>query len=184
MGGDQVNLSRAKRRWKAWLWSAFNDFLVEAQKPARKQFANGMVIGIRSGEWWIGARPNFATDSVEIGLLGLTWIIPEEFWWNKRTKRAPMSDDDDKLTWRERWYALRVWLIWFHPRGFMRRSRKLWNRRVKRRQFCLYDWCFRWTLLSDFACPKHRALADANRSKVKLANDSQPDTYVEILEQP
>lgn len=80
-----MNLSRAKRHWKAWL-VAFQDFLADMQKPARKQFRNGMVVGVRTAEWWIGARRNFATDSVEIGFLGVTWIIPNEFWWNRRNR--------------------------------------------------------------------------------------------------
>lgn len=44
----------------------------------RKRFANGVIIGIRTREWWVGARYNFAMDAWELGLFGLTMIIPVE----------------------------------------------------------------------------------------------------------
>lgn len=50
----------------------------------RKRFSNGLIIGVRRGEWWIGARYSFAMDAWELGLFGLTLIIPMELWWKKR----------------------------------------------------------------------------------------------------
>lgn len=67
-----MNLSRAKRRWKARI-------LIH-------HFANGLTFGVRSGEWWVGVRRDFATDSTWINLFGLVLIIPAEFWWNRRNR--------------------------------------------------------------------------------------------------
>lgn len=44
----------------------------------RRQLPNGMIFGYRHGEWWIGARHNPQCDWWEIGLLGLTLIVPHE----------------------------------------------------------------------------------------------------------
>lgn len=33
------------------------------------------VWGIRSGEWWIGARANFAADATEFNAFGLTLLV-------------------------------------------------------------------------------------------------------------
>lgn len=52
----------------------------------RKRFSNGLIVGFRTREWWIGARRDFPSDSVWIGLFGLMLIIPNEFWWNRRNR--------------------------------------------------------------------------------------------------
>lgn len=52
----------------------------------RKRFANGLIIGFRRGEWWVGARHNFVGDAWELGLFGLTLIIPLETVWRWRRK--------------------------------------------------------------------------------------------------
>lgn len=49
-----------------------------------KRFRNGVIIGVRRGEWWIGARYNFAMDAWEWGLFGLTLILPMELVWRNR----------------------------------------------------------------------------------------------------
>lgn len=46
----------------------------------RRRFANGVVIGFRRREWWIGARYDLQCDHWEIGLLGLTLLVPLELF--------------------------------------------------------------------------------------------------------
>ena len=40
------------------------------------RYTRRWVVGVRSGEWWIGARYDFPCDWLEIGILGLTLCIP------------------------------------------------------------------------------------------------------------
>lgn len=34
-----------------------------------------LIWGIRSGEWWIGARRNFQADAIEVNVFGLTLLV-------------------------------------------------------------------------------------------------------------
>lgn len=47
-------------------------------KTMRKRFSNGVIVGVRRGEWWFGARDDFACDAVVFGLVGLTLMVPHE----------------------------------------------------------------------------------------------------------
>lgn len=50
----------------------------------RKRFGNGVIVGVRRGEWWVGVRRSFATDAYEVGFLGLTLILPQELFERRR----------------------------------------------------------------------------------------------------
>jgi hypothetical protein len=41
----------------------------------RHRWGYTWVFGLRRGEWWIGARRNFAADAIEINLFGITLMI-------------------------------------------------------------------------------------------------------------
>lgn len=53
------------------------------------RYTRRWIIGVRHGEWWIGARHNFACDWWEIGLLGLTVCVPCE--GKPRRRRLPAN---------------------------------------------------------------------------------------------
>ena len=42
------------------------------------RYTRRWTVGLRSGEWWIGARRDLARDWWEIGILGLTLCRPHE----------------------------------------------------------------------------------------------------------
>lgn len=42
------------------------------------RYTRRWTIGVRRGEWWIGARYNLACDWLEIGVFGLTVAVPAE----------------------------------------------------------------------------------------------------------
>ncbi|MDG4791991.1 hypothetical protein O7626_39955 [Micromonospora sp. WMMD1102] len=42
------------------------------------RYTRRLLVGLRRGEWWIGARYNFQCDWWEVGAFGLTVCVPAE----------------------------------------------------------------------------------------------------------
>jgi hypothetical protein len=40
-----------------------------------RRWGRTWIWGVRSGEWWIGARSNFQADVTEFNLFGLTLLV-------------------------------------------------------------------------------------------------------------
>lgn len=43
-----------------------------------RRWGHRWIWGLRRGQWWIGVRRDFPTNTVEIGVLGLTLMIGKD----------------------------------------------------------------------------------------------------------
>lgn len=58
MNGERASKTPGRR----WRWR-------------RQKWGYAFIWGFRHGEWWIGARRNFAMDAIEVNAFGLTLIV-------------------------------------------------------------------------------------------------------------